>query len=127
MDTLMADAVAREYWRVNSWKKILSAHKLVEDINEWMASKGLAKSAISRYDVAQYVVDLQRQSVATPEQAAWEQNVSSGTTADDAALQRADELMLAGQVQAMSQAEYAANRERLRVTQSLGSFLGGRE
>src|SRR5580704_6472732 len=116
----MAEDVAREYWRVNSWKRLLTAQRLVADINEYMASKGLEKSSINRYDVAEYVLELQHaqtaeadlRPVATPEQTAWANDQSQGIgdrLPDGVAFRQADERLLAAQVRAMSMPEFAAN------------------
>lgn len=58
--------------------------------------------------------------VMSAEQAAWQENLRQGTTADDAALQYADELALAGQVKAMSLGEFAAQRERFGLAKPVG-------
>ena len=125
---LLAEDVAREYWRTNSFRQFGNARELVGLIDSFMTERALAKSTISRIDVAHHVLDLQRQqAVAQAEaEAVFRANVQQGTTADDQALRYADELVLAGQVQQMDLETYGQNRERLGVSQSLGSFLMGR-
>jgi hypothetical protein len=127
MDIFMAETVAREYWRTNSWKHFEGARDLVNDIDRYMASKGLAKSTISRVDVAEHVLAIQRTqaAVAEADAAAFRNNVQGGTTADDAALQHMNELALAQQVAQMSVAEFGANRERFGLSKSVFAHLAG--
>ena len=97
------------------------------DVLAYLRTHGLGHRTDDAVDVAIAAHEITQQAQAAPDPSEFEANVREGTTADDESLRRMDELMLAGQVAQMSQAEYAANRERLGVTQSLGSFLGGRE
>lgn len=130
---LMAADVAAEYTRVNGWKKLSSARDLLDDIEQFMISRGLEKSSINRYDIAQYVIELQREPVPTPEQAAWQNDQAQGIgdpdlfrQADELAMRQADERVLANQVAGMSMAEYGASRARFGLQRSVSDFLQGR-
>jgi hypothetical protein len=119
---LLAREVAIPYWRDNSWRKFSSAQELVDSIDAYMASHGLAKSAIDRLDVASHVLEM-RAGAETPEQ--FTQDVQQGY-GDEMAMRQADELMLSHQVAGMSMAEFGANRERFGLQRSVVDFLQGR-
>jgi hypothetical protein len=112
--------IAREYLARGGY---VSADHLVK----WMNERGIGHRDAAKVAVAvnELVVSRPAQQIATPEEIAWSQNLAQGTTADDAMLQRADELALAGQVAQMDLATYGANRERFGLSQSLGDFLLG--
>lgn len=106
MTMLMAADVAAEYTRVNGWKKLSSARDLLDDIEQFMISRGLEKSSINRYDVAQHVMRLQRAQMAVAEAEAetvYQREVAEGTTASDSAL---DEMSLLGTEVARSTASH---------------------
>lgn len=97
------------------------------DVLAYLRTHGLGHRTDDAVDVAiaAHEITQQAQAQAAPDPSEFEANVREGTTADDESLRRAEELMLAGQVAQMSPQEYAANRERLGVSQNLGDFLGG--
>jgi hypothetical protein len=111
-----------------------NAQALVEDVKAYLRKSGLdhrlddaVKIAIEAHEIAQQIKAQPVPQLPTPEQVAWEQNLAQGTTADDAALQRADELALAQRVNQMSAQEFAANRERFGLATSTADLLLGRE
>lgn len=126
MSVLLASDVAAEYARTEGWRKHGSGADLVRDVDRYMASRGLAGSAISRIAIAQEYLRLREQPeperapLPSPEQAAWQQN-----QADGIGDQRIDEVMLANRVAAMGAREFAASRKQLGVERTLADFLTG--
>lgn len=77
----MAEDVAREYMRTEKWKRPKTARALIDDIERYLASKGLGRSSISRHDIAEHVIELQRQELqpVTPsDQAAFDNDIAQG-------------------------------------------------
>lgn len=109
-----------------------NAQSLVADVEAWLRRSKLDHRLADSVDIACEVFEIAKQvraqSVPTgiEAQAAFQANIQSGTTADDAALRQMDELALSQKVSAMDMTTFAAEREKLGVTQSLGAFLGGR-
>jgi hypothetical protein len=121
---LMASDLAREFHRVHARREFSNARELVADIDRFMASKGLAKSSISRVDVAEHVLHLQRQQAAVQSEveAAWQLDQQQGIGDRRPEL---DEAALAAHVAGLDMRQYAAQRERLGVHQGLAAFLLG--
>ena len=127
MNVLLPADVAAEFHRTEGHRRFGSARELLDAIETYMASKGLAKSKINRIDVADHVLHLRAvQPVVTEaEAAAFRDNVQSGTTADDLALQHMENLALAQRVRDMPMSDWSQARIDLGVTRDLASFLGG--
>jgi hypothetical protein len=124
---LMAEDVAREYWRTNSARKFGNARELVDLIDAYLAERGLSRSGISRIDIAHHVIQLQhQQAVADAEAEAFAANVREGTTADDP---YAAELALAQQIRATPMDAWGQERVRLGVAgpSTLGFLAGDRQ
>jgi hypothetical protein len=122
-DILMAETVAREYWRTNSARKYGNTRELVDLIDRYMASRGLAASSISRIDIAHYVIQLQhQQAVAEAEaEAAFQQNIQSGWGPESDA-----ELALAQQIKNTPIDKWGEARVRRGVAgPSVLAFLAG--
>jgi hypothetical protein len=104
---------------------------LYEDVRSYLQANRLDhrlnESAAIATEAYEIVKRAQAQQLPTPEQVAWanDQAQGIGDPAADLALRRADELVLAGQVKQMSQAEFAANRERFGLSTSMFTFLTG--
>ena len=124
---LMPADVAAVYFRERGFMKFDNTQALLDDINVFMACKGLSGSSISKYDIARYVIDLLAkadppQRVETPEVAQWEASQREGYGDD---MRRVDELMVGRRVASMNFKEFAENRRRFGLEQDLLLFLGG--
>lgn len=103
-----------------------TANALYVDVQDYLRRSGLGHRINDAAAIATEAHEIAKQIVAL-ESSDFQDNVREGTTADDAAMQRMENLSLAGQVEQMSLDEYGAQRERLGMSQSLSSFLGGQE
>lgn len=110
-----------------------TATRLVESVRGYLTSNGLGHRQEDAVEIAQAAFQLASEGVVqAPPASAAEATfradvVQQGTTADDElAMQRMDDLALAGQVQAMSMAEYSASRGRFGLQRNVIDFLQGR-
>lgn len=106
-----------------------NAQALVDSVRAWLRRSKLDHRLGDAVDIAIEVHEIYRQIRAQrpnqDDEAAFRANIHEGTTADDAALQRAEELALAGQVSQMSAEDFAANRERFGLSRSVFAHLSG--
>lgn len=108
-----------------------SAQALVDSVRAWLRRSRLDHRLGDAIDIAIEVFEISRQIRAQvpsqDDEATYLANVHEGTMADDEALQRAEELALAGRVSQMSQAEFAEFRRQAGIQQDLGAFLAGQQ
>ena len=125
---LISRDVAPVYFRERGFMRYTSARELVEDIGSWLARR-LPGSTIDKFDIAAHVLELQASTVATPEQAAFQndQREGIGNPPDELAQRRMDELALAQRVAQASSTEWATMRRQLGIETDLVSFLGGQQ
>jgi len=132
--TLTVAEVAEQYARTEHWQRFKHAEDLISDVNRYLSARGLARSSISRGEIASKVLELANrpEPIATTEQTMWQSEISQGISErrqdldDLAAYAAADQRVLEARVRAMSHTEFAHFRAENGIGgPDLLSFLGG--